>query len=573
MSMTGRMPPRPEDNQDDLRLLRQLLLKPEMDKLLEISRRLDDPEVRAAEVGQVLAAALRRQGARDDRIAIALRPLIEKTLYASVRKNPRALVDIIFPVMGPAIRKSISATIMGMLQSLNQLVNNCMTVRGLRWRLESWKSGRPFSEVVLAHTLLYRVEQVFLIHAASGLMLQHVAAGGVSGKDPDLVSGMFTAIQDFVKDTLGGGSEMVDTLRLGNQRSIWLEQGRHTILATVIQGTPPMDLRYDIQDCLDRIETLWGEALAAFDGDTAPFEALASELKELLRFQVNPEADRKPVWVPAAMAVVVLAVAVLVPGFNWYRQNQAWQQLLDRLRDQPGITITRAVHRNGRYLVEGLRDPLAPDPESIKAASAAAGLPVQWRWQACWAMDPSLILSRARKVLKPPPGVHLELKKGILQARGFASHAWIVRARMLAAALPGLSGYRDDALVDQDLVRFQEAVGRLQSKALYFGKGTVELDPGQESNLEDVVSIVRTLEGFDFPDRPPIQIVVMGHTDASGSDKLNLALSRLRAEKVIALLVGKGLGAGLFRPLGLGATRVSGFENRGLWRSVTFDVK
>ena len=37
--------------------------------------------------------------------------------------------------------------------------------------------GKSFAEVVLLNTLRYRVEQVFLIHAESGLLLQHVTGG------------------------------------------------------------------------------------------------------------------------------------------------------------------------------------------------------------------------------------------------------------------------------------------------------------------------------------------------------------------------------------------------------------
>ena len=42
-----------------------------------------------------------------------------------------------------------------------------------------------FAEVVLLNTLLYRVEQVFLIDRDSGILLQHVKAGTVAVQDAD----------------------------------------------------------------------------------------------------------------------------------------------------------------------------------------------------------------------------------------------------------------------------------------------------------------------------------------------------------------------------------------------------
>ena len=46
----------------------------------------------------------------------------------------------------------------------------------------------------------YQVKQDFLIHRESGLVLQHVEDGSAETRDPDLVSGMLTAIRDFVQD-------------------------------------------------------------------------------------------------------------------------------------------------------------------------------------------------------------------------------------------------------------------------------------------------------------------------------------------------------------------------------------
>ena len=70
--------------------------------------------------------------------------------------------------------------------------------------MTAWRTGKSFAEVVLLNTLVYRVEQVFLIHAQTGLLLQHVVADAVTAQDADMVSGMLTAIRDFARDSFGG---------------------------------------------------------------------------------------------------------------------------------------------------------------------------------------------------------------------------------------------------------------------------------------------------------------------------------------------------------------------------------
>ena len=112
----------------------------------------------------------------DKRLAKALQPTFEETLRASIKKDPRPFVDAVTPVMGTAIRKAIAEALGAMMQSLNRTLDNSVSVRSLQWRLEAARTGKPFAEIVLLHTLEYRVEQVFLIHRETGLLLQHAVS-------------------------------------------------------------------------------------------------------------------------------------------------------------------------------------------------------------------------------------------------------------------------------------------------------------------------------------------------------------------------------------------------------------
>ena len=74
------------------------------------------------------------------------------------------------------------------------------------------------------------MEQVFLIHKETGLLLCQVSAPNAAMQDADMVSGMLTAIQDFVGDsfTTQKGEEL-ETLQVG-ELSVWIEQGPQAIL-------------------------------------------------------------------------------------------------------------------------------------------------------------------------------------------------------------------------------------------------------------------------------------------------------------------------------------------------------
>jgi OOP family OmpA-OmpF porin len=555
--------------------LRDLLLGPEKEKIEQILGRLDDPDIRAREIGDILAQALRWRTAKDDQIARAIQPAIEETLHQSVRKNPKALVDAIFPVMGPALRKAISASIMGMIQSLNQLIDHSVSLRGIKWRIEALKTRKPFAEVVLLHTLLFRVEQIFLIHTETGLMVQHVAVDGIDYKDPDLISGMLTAIQDFIKESFNGQDGLIDTLRIGNQRSIWLEQGSRATLAAVIRGTPPLDYRSDLRECVDWIHLRFCESLAVFNGDTAPFDALFEELKGLLRFQLAEKPQK-----PSPLLWLLLAVLLALPmvyGVDRYQRNLAWRKYVEILKAEPGIIVTDTYKAHGQYVVEGLRDPLAKDPIHLMPRDHAAKIPVTGRWKVYHAMEDSFLLPRVRATLKPPPGITLTLSDGELTAKGTADHLWIRRARILASSLPGIAAYHDDTVVDLDLAAFHEAADQLEGIVFYFPNNKIEIKFGQDQKLDVVTNLALRLQTLGFENRISFEILILGHADIRGSQKLNLELSQLRAERIAELLISRGVKPVLFKTMGL-STNWANLEaqeesaQKETYRSVTFEV-
>src|SRR5271156_5246972 len=198
---------RPASDDQPLAELRAILLGPDREAWESMRQRLDNPARRAEDIASVLADAVRLRS--DAKLRRALQPLLEEALQLSVQTNPRMLADALFPIFGKAIRKAIASELDGMLQSLSQTLEQSFSWRSFRWRWEAFSTRKPYAEIVVLRSLLYRVEQVFLIHRHSGLLLQHVvapAAGDAPSetKDPEMVSGMLTAIQDFVRDSVSG---------------------------------------------------------------------------------------------------------------------------------------------------------------------------------------------------------------------------------------------------------------------------------------------------------------------------------------------------------------------------------
>ncbi|MBV8661657.1 MAG: OmpA family protein, partial [Hyphomicrobiales bacterium] len=183
-----------------LEQLRRLLVGGEIETLARVRRLVEDPEQLATIVGEVLPTAI-ANASNDTRLGQVLAPALERATQSSIRSDPRTLIDILHPLIAPAIRKSIGEAIDGTFQSLNETLRHSLTWRGLKWRFEAWRTGVPFAEIVLKHTLVYQVEHVFLIHRDSGLLIAHVQGTDAASQDPQLVSSMLVAIQSFVHDS------------------------------------------------------------------------------------------------------------------------------------------------------------------------------------------------------------------------------------------------------------------------------------------------------------------------------------------------------------------------------------
>lgn len=518
-----------------LETLRRIIVGPETDRLGELERRLDDPVKRTEETSRILPDAISLSLNRDRRLAGSLRATIEDSIHDSVRKDPKVLADAIFPLMGPGIRRAIAAAIMGMIQNFNQLLNHSFSIQGIKWRIEALRTNRSYAEIVLLHTLIYQVEQVFLIHRSSGLVLQHISAGG-QHEDPDMVSGMLTAIENFVTDSFGGPTEQgLDTLRIGNQRSIWIEQGSKAYMAVILRGTPPLSLRQRVAEALISIHIRFQNELEDYQGDTLAFESAREELGTLLDTEFKPARQKtSPLFWLSVAVLVGLLLAWVITGFQFDRRCE---RLLEKLRLQPGVVVGD-VEKNIRHMVvRGLKDPLADDSTPFISETGLHENQVALDFRPFASLDPVFVLERARQALDPPSTVQLQLRNGLLVATGSAGHRWIKRFKTAWPALPGIGGIAANNLADLD----REALGpycrRLEQIRILFPFRSVAFADGQEQELESLVKTIGELDRLSKRLETVLSIRIQGYTDDTGGPLSNLEISGQRAQNVFRYLV------------------------------------
>jgi len=529
--------------------LRELLFGPERGRLDALTRRLDDPISRASEISDVLPDAILLSHSRGERIATAIEPVLDKAIARSVRRNPQPIADAISPSLGPALRRAITTLFLRMVQSLDTLLDRSFSLEGIRWRVEALRTRRPFAEVVLRHTLVYRVEQILLIHGPSGLLLAQAQLPEAQLRDPDLVAGMLRAIQDFVQDSFHKPEvEALDTLRMGGQHSIWIETGEQASLAILIRGVPPVKLRDSFREQLDRIHVRFSEQWDAFAGDVSTFSLLQPELDEALTTEFVPQRTRRsPLFWPFLLGLAGIGIAAL--GLRVH-DAMRFAELRSRLDAEPGVTLLMSDSNVSDRELVGLRDPLSREPDEILRELGFAPGELRQRWTPIYSLADEFVERRARHLLEPPESVSLAAHGGTLHLSGQAPHRWIRRALPRAESIPGVEAVEHDQLSDPEWSEVMSRKAKLQALRILFAVESARILPDQERVVAESLDHIAKLRELCRRHGCELSIVLIGRADPTGTLELNRELSLERAVSVHRRLVERGVGGHFLSILG-----------------------
>jgi outer membrane protein OmpA-like peptidoglycan-associated protein len=277
----------------------------------------------------------------------------------------------------------------------------------------------------------------------------------------------------------------------------------------------------------------------------------------------------------------VLPLLLVALGGYWLYQRHEAQRRFDRyvarLETEPGIVVTSVGKRGGVWQVNGMRDPLSPDPTTLLAAADLAPTEVEGHWRPYLALDPALALKRFERNLQPPPTVSLTLDEDTVRAHGSAPHHWIQRARALVRTLPpGSPGLDLSGLQDAERAEYEHVRDAVQSHVIYFDLNAPKPASGQEAEMDALAHDLLELERVARHMNVTARVMITGHADSTGKDTTNLALSTGRAEVVRSMLRARGVhpdllvvrGAGPLEPLEPETTD----KNRSLNRRVSFTV-
>jgi outer membrane protein OmpA-like peptidoglycan-associated protein len=506
--------PSPEEHLSELQ---EVLFGEYIHHLRAHQQRLDKLEASALESSLAVARSLAQAAKSEPKIKKTLFPVIEDTLRMSVEDNPSLMAGILFPIIGEAVRKAVAQSVQQMMDSTNELLANSFSAERIGWRIEAWRSGRSFAQVALSHSSSYRVEHIYLIHRTTGLLLAQVTNQANLLQDSDMVVGMLTAIQDFVRDSFTSDKKQdLDVIQVGEFK-IWLAHGPIALLAAVISGQPKASLRDVLVRQVEHIHRNFQGAMARFETTGQSIDGLEEGLGECL-----VEETRKPSkpqsYTKFKVAGVVLFTLFCAGTFFYVRNVIQWNDYITKLRRQPGIVVIEDSRNWLTLTVHGLRDPMAMDPHSILADYELAPAKIAEHWEPYYSLDPRFANVR----------------------------------------------------------RLNAEAEVLRKMAVRFELDSTKLPIDQLALVDSIGDQIQELAADAARQRRHLHIQLLGHTDRTGSSGHNDALSQQRAEAIVRFLVARGIDPNLLSSTGLGDKQAGngyGLEDgQDLDRRVTFLV-
>jgi outer membrane protein OmpA-like peptidoglycan-associated protein len=537
-------------------------------------------------VTDVVTEALHDRQKQDSSVNKVLQPLIEDSVKHSVTHNSERLISSLYPLVGSLVRKSVAAFLSDFMEKTNQLLENSLTLKGLKWRLKAWQTNVSFAQYAASQTFAYRVEHVFLIHRETGLLLNSVDLDNEGKSDADMVSSMLSAINSFVGDSFltgeEGQKEQLQTVST-DSFNLLIKPGPSALVVAAVIGNPPQKISDQLQLTLENIHQLYFSELNLFDGDNQPFVNAENLLLDcLLSEQKTVENKNKKPWL--ALALLFLTVVFLsYQGFSWMKSQQLHEKIM-QLDHEPGIVIRQlTINSLDDISLDILRDPNAVKLSlwlKNKNLAVDTFTIIERNYHS---LDAQILFFRAEKIISQFPQVNLSWQNNILSLSGklgFNDSEQLLSSLAIAGFTKGqnldigqLQLISTQTIASSRQVKqqiFDDLIGRVSSTQLDFAVASEAITVKMQASLEQIKQYMEQLNALANELNINIGLLIIGCSDNTGNIVANNALSLNRANNTEKVLINKGLNADQMYVVGLGQIDINTVKNTA--RKVIFNV-
>lgn len=301
---------------------------------------------------------------RHAELSRAVSPLVIKTIKTELRNSQDEMVEALYPITG----RLVQAYVANAMKELTERINRQLTQNAVSLRLKSLATGRPVSELAMAGTQRFELEEIYLIRRGSGVLLARWPERR-DGRDSNIdhhISGVLTAITDFADATFPDDGGDIQGFKADGFHFLMRASPSHLLAARCRGVAPPGTERIFDEAFLETLSMpqFSGHARAIdTDHDTADISLapLADRASERIEARYD-ELDQSSGFGLLKALLFIIAVPILawLVWIGWGRLETARvenlaQSVISATPAVSGYPLALSVDDRGRRVfIEGL---------------------------------------------------------------------------------------------------------------------------------------------------------------------------------------------------------------------------
>ncbi len=124
------------------------------------------------------------------------------------------------------------------------------------------------------------IDEIFLM-TPTGMLLKHYTRRLRPDQDENIMAGMLTAVQNFIKESFDERGGRLKEIRFDNY-DILISHSKSVVVAAIISTKKPERLRIQLRQVTDELEERFGETLTGWSGDKAEIGDVDHVMKQLI---------------------------------------------------------------------------------------------------------------------------------------------------------------------------------------------------------------------------------------------------------------------------------------------------
>ncbi|KAA3615069.1 MAG: OmpA family protein [Calditrichaeota bacterium] len=360
--------------------LKAILLSSEKDRIAHLEAemkdlylRLNDKEQLLESLDPIIADLLYKKIIESkSQMAEALGPVMGGAIRKQIAEAKDDMADALYPVIGQAVRKSVAEAMKNLMQAINERIDNIVN--------QGFRSGKKVDhETLLKQSLPFHLQEIFLIHKKTGLLLSHASFSKENNGNEDVISGMLSAIREFSKTAFAAGGQSLHEIKY-EDLNIIIEDGKYAYLAFVVKGVPSTNFKEIIKELENKIHLRFYKDMRGFDGETSSFtdvkdllSGFISSVHEPMFKEVLAQEDGNKSKPKGVLYLLILILIIVSIYFFWPSGvdiDEKYSSIIENYQNKPGSFFTAQKSESNIILkgsvFEADRDKLISELEGLE---------------------------------------------------------------------------------------------------------------------------------------------------------------------------------------------------------------